>query len=135
MERLRSFLHTNTMLKVAALLLAIVIWSMIHDAITTSPNIASLPEERRVLHKVPVLVLGRASIQNDVVLRPSVVEVTVKGSPDQVRHLLPSQITLYIDMSSLSGKDRYRQRVQYAINAWGVQVDHISPPAVEVELR
>ena len=123
------------MLKVAALLLAIIIWSMINDAITDSPGIVSLPEERRVLKKVPVLVLGKAALQGDVVLKPTTVDVTVKGSPDQVRHILPSQITLYVDMTTLTGKDKYRQKVQYAINAWGVQVDRIAPPTVEVELH
>src|SRR5947207_2482700 len=135
MEQLRSFLHTNLMLKVAALLLAIIIWSMINDAITSSPANVSLPEAPMILKNVPVLVLGRASIQGEVVLKPATVDVTVKGPPDRVRHILPSQFTMYVDISNIGGKDRYRQRVQYAINAWGVQVDRISPPTVEVEIR
>ncbi|MSR64535.1 MAG: hypothetical protein EXS18_02000 [Verrucomicrobiae bacterium] len=123
------------MLKVAALLLAIIIWSMINDAISSTPASASLPEEIKVLKDVPVLVLGRASIAGDIVLRPSFVNVTVKGLPEQVRHLVPSQITLYVDVSNIGNKDRYRQRVLSSINASGVQIGSISPPTVEVELR
>lgn len=123
------------MLKVAALLLAIVVWSMINDAITSSSSTVSLPETTKVLKEVPVLVLGRASIAGDILLKPAHVNVTVKGPPEQVKHVSLSQITLYVDVTNIGGKDKYRQKVQYAITAWGVQVDRISPPTVEVEFR
>ena len=123
------------MLKVAALLLAIIIWSMINDAISNSPTPASLPEVRVTLTNLPVLVLGKSSTPGEYILKPSTVSVTVKGSSDAMRRFSASQARLYVDASNVSGKDRYRQRVQYEIYAAGVQVDRISPPAVEVELR
>ena len=38
---------------------SIIIWAMVHDVITKSQAQPTLPEERKVLVNVPVLVLGR----------------------------------------------------------------------------
>lgn len=136
MEAIRNFFQHNLMYKVASLLLAIIIWAMINDAISEAPGgVATLPEERRVVDGVPVLVLGRAAEQAEVTVKPPEVRVTVKGPPHQVRFLLSSQLNVYVDVSALNGPGRFRQRVQYSVNAWGVQVDSISPREVEVEIK
>jgi|ERR1051325_8989920 YbbR domain-containing protein len=135
MEWLRAFVRRNLLFKIMALLLAIVIWTMVNRTINSPGSAVSLPEEPRTLHNLSVLVLGRATVQGDVLLKPELVNVTVKGLPNEVRRFAPSQLTLYLDISNLTGKGRYRQKVQYSINAGGVQVDRISPPVIEVELR
>ena len=111
MNFLRSFLKKNLPWKIGALLLAIVIWNMINNIISSPGGNPSLPEERKILQNVPVLVLGRAGAQGDVIVRPPTVNVTVKGSPEEVRRVQASEITLYVDISGLAGKERYRQRV------------------------
>jgi YbbR domain-containing protein len=134
-EHLRTFLQTNLMFKIAALLLAILIWTMVNRAINSGAG-AGLPEESRTLPKVSVLVLGRATAQGEAVLKPDVVSVTIRGHPNEVHRFNPAtQLTLYVDISNLSGPGRYRQQIQSSIRAAGVQVDQISPNVVEIELR
>ena len=133
MNTIRSFLHHNLILKVGALLVAIIIWKMISDASSIGPPL--LPEGRRVIQRVPVFVLGRPTLQGDLVLNPDAVNVTIKGPPEAVRTVTPAQITLYVDISNWSGKTPFKQEVRHSISTSGVQVDSTSPRVVEVELR
>lgn len=133
MERIRKFVRHNFPFKLGALLLAIIIWNMINSAIVSSRQ-ASLPMARKVVTQVPVKVLDLASIKGVVTIKPTVALVTVKGPPDQVQNLTAAQIMLYVDVSNLERGQRYRQQIQYSVNAWSVQVESISPREVEVEL-
>jgi YbbR domain-containing protein len=133
MDRILSLVRHNFPIKFGAFLIAIIIWTMVNRAL--GPASTALPEERTVLKQVPVYVLGRADIQGELILKPDVVDVSIRGTPEGVRLVKAADVRLYVDIAGLRGKARDTRRVQWSIRASGVQVDWTSPSVVEVELR
>jgi YbbR domain-containing protein len=132
-NRFLEILKHNWPLKLGALLVATVIWLVVSGAVTTV--VPLLPEERKVILQVPVNVLVSSEIKREITLKPTVVDVTIKGTPEGVRVAGPADIRVYVDLAAMRDRPRAVLLLQWSVNISGVQIDSVSPRVVEVELR
>ncbi|MBE7415529.1 MAG: hypothetical protein HS130_10035 [Deltaproteobacteria bacterium] len=122
---MRSFLASNTKLKVLALVFALALWFFVAGQSRTEVGFL-----------VP---LGFKGIPKDMVMTsmpPDELEVRVTGPKLFINNLSPTQITAEIDLSGArEGLNTYRIQSKDIITPMGVEVQRLRPSSIEVKLE
>jgi YbbR domain-containing protein len=131
---LRDLLFRDVWLKLFSLALAVLIWLTVSFAIKKegSPVTAlTLVPEERTFSNLPVLVMSSAQDVRDFKVRPSVVEVTVRGEARSVRELQNKDIRVIVDVTGIETAQDLKKRIEVTTLA-GISLVRVAPQQVEV---
>lgn len=124
-----QWIRENWGLKLFALMLAVLIWTTVHDMIQGSTGI--LTGRTRTLNGVPVWVLVPAGEGHGFRVEPSEVEVTVRGPRDLLDSLLPQDLRVLVELTPDLAQGQSLQPVEVDVPR-GVVVVRVVPPRVRV---
>jgi hypothetical protein len=132
---LRNLIFHDFILKLFSVGLAVLIWMTVSFAIRkeVSPvaNFVGTAPEQRTFFSVPVIVMSTAADVRDVKVRPSEVEVTVRGESKVVRNLKGAEIRAIVDLTGIESARELRKRIDVSTPV-GVALVVVSPEEVQV---
>ena len=131
---LRQLLFRDFWLKLFSLMLAVLIWLSVSIAIQKegSPAVAlTLTAEERTFSNLPVLVISSAQDVRNFKVRPSEVEVTVRGDAKTLRALRANEIRARVDLTDIETARDLRKRIEVSVPA-GISQVGVTPPEVQV---
>ena len=132
---LRDFIQHNFWLKLFSLVLATLIWFLVHLGIESghprpaSPIINSTTVQ---FFRQPVRVLTQPGDARIFKVDPGEVIVKLTGEPAVMRDLAPENVFVYIDLSNSRSARETNQQIQLNIPS-GVFLMDVVPRAVNVE--
>lgn len=125
---LPRFLTHNLSWKGISVLAAILVWMTLKSGV---PNRLA-PSDARTFHRLPITVMTTATDQRIFRVSPSVVDVRVSGTPDQIDHVRDRDIHVFVDLTTVSEARDLRLRVEvYAPD--GLRLVAVSPAEVVVQ--
>jgi hypothetical protein len=129
----RGYLLDNAGWKLAALLLASLIWLTIRKA-HDDPSANLAGGESRLLGPIPITVLTAAADTRTYRVRPAQTTVALRGHPEDLRALQPGVLEAYVSLLDTQDSRRVRRRVQLHLPP-GLMAERIDPAEVEVEVE
>jgi YbbR domain-containing protein len=128
---LRDLVTHNPWQKFFSLLLAALIWSTVHFGIGQDPRVEDASGNRRSYQNIPITVLTTASDLNRYQVSPTTVSLTLRGSPEILDQLHPSELEVYVNLTENSPL-RMKRRIHVNVPP-GLQVVLMQPEEVQVE--
>jgi len=95
----REFFVTNRWQKLAALVLAVLIWLTVRPGSQLAPIIRDLGQEARTFESLPVRVLTRASDLGRYRIEPRTVTVVLRGNPSVIGLVEPVHLNVYVSLT------------------------------------
>src|SRR5437867_789657 len=130
---LRHLIFHDFLLKVFSLALAVLIWFTIHFASEKGGSPVTpltLPTQQRTFAKLPVMVIFAAEDVRTFKVRPSEVEVTVRGEAKVVENLQGKDIRVMVDLTGIDAAHLHK-RIEVSPPA-GVTLVRVMPQEVDV---
>lgn len=132
---LRRLIFEDFWLKLFSLGVALLIWASVHIAVDTETTLALAPLPRtatRPFLNCPVLVVSLAADVREFKVKPSHVDVTIRGDPATLDKLQPKDIHVLVDLTNVRASEGLRQRVEVSTPP-GITLNvHATPEDVEV---
>ena len=91
----------------------------------------TLTAEERTFSNLPVLVISSAQDVRSFKVRPSEVEVTVRGDAKTLRALRANEIRARVDLTDIETARDLRKRIEVSVPA-GISQVGVTPPEVQV---
>ena len=108
---LRHLIFHDFWLKLFSLVLAILIWFIIHLALQKEVSPLSLPASERRFPNLPVMVMFAAEDVRTFKVKPSEVEVIVQGEAKILKNLQGRDIRVMVDLTGIEAA-HLRKRVE-----------------------
>jgi YbbR domain-containing protein len=130
---LHALFFKDFWLKLFSLVLAVLIWTTVSYAIhnensTANPIAANAPTRD---FYVPVLVVSAAADVRQAHVKPSSVEVTVRGDADALAKMVDKDVRVLVDLSDIESARGVRKKVEVSTPP-GVTHDKVFPDEVEI---
>jgi hypothetical protein len=129
---LRELMTVNLLWKLGSLVLALLLWSVIHPATVKRDQSEGLLLGATRQFRVPITVRTAASDPRGFRIQPSEVEVTLRGDRQAVGELDSSQIDASVNLVNVSEARDLRTRVEVRVPS-GFSVLRKEPEEVRVE--
>lgn len=113
--------------KVVSIALATLIWLILDSGVQQRLR----PSSQRIFSGLQITVLTTAADNRAFTVEPAVVEVTVGGDPDIVENLRPSDVVVFVDLTTVLDSSGLRKRIR-VVTPPGVSVTKTSPADVLV---
>ena len=126
---LPRFVAHNLGWKAISVLAAILVWMSLKS--TTPARFA--PTASRTFRRLPITVMTAATDQHIFRVEPSLVDVRVSGNPEQIDKLQPSDIHVFVDLTTVTQARDLRLRVEVYTPA-GLRLVAMSPKEVLVQV-
>jgi YbbR domain-containing protein len=130
---LRHLIFHDFWLKLLSLVLATLIWFLIHLAIQKQVSPLTLTANERKFAKLPVMVMFAAEDVRTFKVKPSEVEVTVQGDDKILKNLQARDIRVMVDLTGIEAA-HLRKRVELT-SPPGVAHAFATPQEVEVIIQ
>jgi hypothetical protein len=124
---LRRFIFEDFWLKLFSLGVALLIWASVHAAVDTETTLSLAPipgSTTRPFLNCPVFVVSLAADVREFKVKPSHVDVTVRGDAATLDKLQPKDIHVLVDLTNVRASKGLRQRVEVS-----------TPPGVTLNVR
>lgn len=128
---LRDLVTHNPWQKFFSLLLAALIWSTVHFGIGQDPRGDDASGNRRSYQNLPITVLTTASDLTRYQVSPTMVNLILRGNPDALEQVRPSDLEVYVNLTENSPL-RMKRRIHVNVPP-GLQVVVLQPEEVQVE--
>lgn len=132
---LRRLIFEDFGLKLFSLGVALLIWTAVHIAVRKEADLALLPFahiDTRTFPSRPVLVVSQATGAPPCKVRPSHVEVTIRGDSKMLENLKEHDFHAIVDLASTNGASSQRRRVEVSTPAGLTLEVRATPEEVEV---
>jgi hypothetical protein len=127
----RDYILHNFWWKVTSLLLAMIVWIVVHG--TGAPGDVIPRSQRRFLHHTLSL-MRESTDKHPIRITPNEVEVIVSAPILEATRLQDSDIQTFVDMGDVNGRhDKVRIRV-FVPGSRGVRLESITPDEATVEI-
>lgn len=135
-EFIRNLIFRDFWLKLLSLVFAVFIWLSVSkvflDRDVSSPLAAfGSHTAERTYHNVPVMVVFPAADIRAVLVDPSEIRVTVRGEPEAIDKMKPSDVHAQVDLTGIESARALRKRVEVTVPS-GITPVRIFPDEVEV---
>ena len=130
---LRHLIFHDFWLKLFSLVLATLIWFLIHLAIQKQVSPLTLTVNERKFPKLPVMVMFAAEDVRTFKVKPSEVDVTVQGDPKILNNLQGRDVRVMVDLTGIEAA-HLRKRVEVTPPP-GVARAFATPQEVEVIIQ
>ena len=131
---IRELIVRDFWLKLFSLALAVLIWLIVSFAIQkeSSPVAAlTLTPTERTFSNLPVIVMSAAQDVRSIRVRPSLVEVTVRGDIKAVRALQANEIRVLVDLTGIEAARDLTKRIEVSTPA-GISHVRVIPEEVQI---
>ena len=131
----RGFIANNFWIKLLALVLAVMIWSIV-NTLQQGGRIerpSGLSQKPHTFYRLPVTVLQSAGDVRAFRFTPATVEVTVGGPSSVMEQLSSSDLEVFVNLTGVMDANGLMQKV-HVYHPPQVNILKISPPDVQVEL-
>ncbi len=133
--KLRRLIFEDFGLKLFSLGVALLIWTAVHFAVQREADLAVPPLTSigtRTFLSQPVLVVPLAADARACQVRPSHVDVTVRGDTTTLYKLQNHEIHVIVDLANTNAARGLRQRVEVSTPSGVTLHSHAMPEEVEV---
>jgi YbbR domain-containing protein len=127
---LRNLFLKDFWLKLFSLAVALMIWSIVHNATGSGNPFRSTTVKQRPFPGLPVVVLSSAENVLRFRIDPKEVKVTVQAESRLLKELKPENIRVTVDLTGIESANNLRKRVEVSVPA-GVTVVDVQPPEVD----
>jgi hypothetical protein len=129
---MRDWLTKDFGWKLFSVILAVVIWLTVHQIYEEPKTVAaSVAGDKVTYGNLPVLVVSTVENVRDFRVVPTVVSVTVSGSPEVMAVLQANQIRAVVDLTDIESGHELRRKVEVSTPP-GVTLVSVEPSRVEV---
>ncbi|MCX7721885.1 MAG: hypothetical protein N2379_02340 [Verrucomicrobiae bacterium] len=132
--RLKELVIRDFGLKLLSFAFAVLIYVTVSTAIKREINLAAdtlTIAESRIFPELPVLVVSSAADVRQFKVRPSYVEVEVRGAPGVISKLAEKDVRVLVDLTDIKWAVGLRKRVEVSTPP-GVMHVRVTPPEVEI---
>ena len=127
----RDYILHNFWWKVTSLLLAIIVWVVVHD---TGAAGDIIPRSQRRFTRHALSLMRETTDKRPIRITPSEVEVIVSAPIMEATRIQDSDIQTFVDMADVNGRnDKVRIRV-FVPGSRGVRLESITPMEATVEI-
>ena len=127
----RDYILHNFWWKVTSLLLAIIVWMVVHG---TSGQADVIPRLQRTFRNHTLSLMRESTDKRPIRITPSEVEVVVSAPVGEATRLTDADIQTFVDMGDVDDRtDTVRIRV-FVPGARGVRLESINPQEATVEI-
>ena len=131
---LRRLIFEDFWLKLFSLGVAMLIWGAVRAAVQRELEFALTPqlhEDSHTYKQLPVLVVSASGDVRDCKVRPSHVDVKLGGETATLKRLLPQDLRVIVDLTSVKAAPGARKNVE-VLTPPGLWLRQTTPPMVEV---
>ncbi|MFZ1074345.1 MAG: CdaR family protein [Verrucomicrobiia bacterium] len=118
--------------KLFSVVLAVAIWLTVNQIRNESETPGATGDLGTLkFGNVPVLIVSAAADVRNFHVKPSMVAVTVSGSPDDIANLQAAQVRAFVDLTDIESAHKLQRRVDVSMPS-GLTLVSVEPSEVDV---